>query len=208
MIEYNIRCDSGIRRPILTKYLQKTPHGSPSRTSYGVYFVDSASDWYSASIPAMMYALPCYIGPCYNGSREIVIRKNMVICNNKCMSPWLDLKTWYQDDSPTMDKQGDMSHCTITVFDYCVIYFDTWSRHIIRKLSGNAVQFRYSIVRNYVLLHTTLQWNSLAIGYTHSHNVPIHPTLHERTMGRALWVSWKTGRVIMELCIVYFRNLP
>ena len=34
-----------------------------------VSFVDSVSDWYSASVPAIIYALSYYIGPRYNGTR-------------------------------------------------------------------------------------------------------------------------------------------
>ena len=53
----------------IKKYSQKTPHSSPVRARYGASFVDSASDWYSASVPAMIYAISCYIWPRYNGTR-------------------------------------------------------------------------------------------------------------------------------------------
>ena len=35
----------------------------------GEAFVGSDSDWYSAPLPAMIWAIPCYIGPRYNGNR-------------------------------------------------------------------------------------------------------------------------------------------
>ena len=50
------------------KYSRKTPHGSPVRVRYGVSFVGSASDWYSAAVPAMLCALSYYIILCYNGT--------------------------------------------------------------------------------------------------------------------------------------------
>ena len=39
------------------KYPQMTPHSSPFRASYGAFFVDPASDWYSASIPVIIYVI-------------------------------------------------------------------------------------------------------------------------------------------------------
>ena len=39
------------------KYQRKTPHISPIRARYWVSFVDPASDWYSASVPAMINAI-------------------------------------------------------------------------------------------------------------------------------------------------------
>ena len=39
------------------KYSQNTPHSSPVRPRYGVSFVDPASDWCSASVPAIIYAI-------------------------------------------------------------------------------------------------------------------------------------------------------
>ena len=47
---------------------RQTPHGSPVRARYGVSFVDLASDWYSASVPVIIYVIPCNIRLCYNGS--------------------------------------------------------------------------------------------------------------------------------------------
>ena len=38
------------------------------RERYGVSFVDPTSDWYSAWIPAIIYAISYHIEPCYNGS--------------------------------------------------------------------------------------------------------------------------------------------
>ena len=50
-------------------YQQKTPHSMPIRACYGVSFVDPASDWYSTSVPAIIYAVSYYIGPCYNSTQ-------------------------------------------------------------------------------------------------------------------------------------------
>ena len=50
------------------KYPQRTLHSSPGRARYGVSFVDSASVWYSTSVPAVIYAMSCYIGSRYNGT--------------------------------------------------------------------------------------------------------------------------------------------
>ena len=49
------------------KYLQKTPHNSPVKASYGVPFVSSKSDLYSSLVPGVLYAISCHIVPCYNG---------------------------------------------------------------------------------------------------------------------------------------------
>ena len=48
-----------------TKSSLKTPHMG---CVYGVFFVDSNSDLYSTSVTAVLYAVLCYIGPCYNGT--------------------------------------------------------------------------------------------------------------------------------------------
>ena len=53
----------------LTNIHKNTPHSSPVKARYGVYFVDSTSDWYSASIPAMIYVVAYFIGPRYNSTR-------------------------------------------------------------------------------------------------------------------------------------------
>ena len=43
------------------KYSQKTSHSSPVRARYEVSFVNPASDWYSAWVPAIIYAISYYI---------------------------------------------------------------------------------------------------------------------------------------------------
>ena len=58
-----------ITRYIFPNYSQKIPHISPVRARYGVSFVGSDLDWYSASVPAMMCAITCYIIPRFNGTR-------------------------------------------------------------------------------------------------------------------------------------------
>ena len=51
------------------KIFTKDTHSSPVRATYGVSFGGSASDWYSASVPAMICAISCCIRPRYNGTR-------------------------------------------------------------------------------------------------------------------------------------------
>ena len=46
-----------------------TPHSSPIRARYVVSFVDPASDWYSASVPVIIYVISYNIGLHYNGTR-------------------------------------------------------------------------------------------------------------------------------------------
>ena len=53
----------------ITYIHKKTPHGSPVRARYGVSFVDSASDWYYVSVPAIINAKSYHIGPRHNGTR-------------------------------------------------------------------------------------------------------------------------------------------
>ena len=50
------QCSAGpvILHKFSHKYSQKTLHGSPVRLRYGVSFVDSASTWYSASVPTIV----------------------------------------------------------------------------------------------------------------------------------------------------------
>ena len=50
------------------KSLQKKSHSSPVRARYGVCLVDSASDWYSVPVPAVIYAISYCFGPRYNGT--------------------------------------------------------------------------------------------------------------------------------------------
>ena len=54
---------------IPTKGTHSSPVSSPFRARYGVYFVLSNADLYSASTIAVMSAISCYIGLCYNGTR-------------------------------------------------------------------------------------------------------------------------------------------
>ena len=63
-----IQCGVVITRSISPKYSRKTLHRSPVRARYGVSFVGSASDWYSAAVHAMVCAISCYIRPLYRQS--------------------------------------------------------------------------------------------------------------------------------------------
>ena len=53
------------------KYSQKTPHSSPVRASYGVSFVNPASDWYSSSVPVNNYVISYNNEPSYNGTSTV-----------------------------------------------------------------------------------------------------------------------------------------
>ena len=63
-----IQCDAVITRSIFSKIFTKTPHSSHLRARYGMSFVYSTSDWYSASIPAIICAISYYTEPCDNGT--------------------------------------------------------------------------------------------------------------------------------------------
>ena len=54
------------------KSSQNTSHTSPVRARYGMYFVGLNCDSYPASVTAVMYAISCYIGMCYNGTELYV----------------------------------------------------------------------------------------------------------------------------------------
>ena len=56
--------------------IHKAPHSSPVRARYGVSFVGSDSNWYPASVPAVVCETSCYIGPRYNGTRLYYLRSN------------------------------------------------------------------------------------------------------------------------------------
>ena len=63
-----LQCGAVITQSIFFhKYSQKTPHSAPVRGTYGVHFVDPASDWYFASVPVIVYVISYNIGPLYNG---------------------------------------------------------------------------------------------------------------------------------------------
>ena len=51
------------------KSWKKTAHSSPDRARYGMYFVGSNSNIYSAPTSAVMCAILSHIGPRYNDSR-------------------------------------------------------------------------------------------------------------------------------------------
>ena len=59
------------------KHSQKTLHSSPVRASYGVHFVDPASDWYSASVHVIIYVTSYNIGPRYGGTRLYIQYKRI-----------------------------------------------------------------------------------------------------------------------------------
>ena len=52
-----------------SQFLWNTSHSSPVRVRYGMYFLCSNCDLYSAWPTAVVYAVSCCIGLCYNGTR-------------------------------------------------------------------------------------------------------------------------------------------
>ena len=60
-----IQCDAVITRSLFSQIFTKD--SSPIRAKYGVSFVDSASDWYSASVPLIIHVMSYNTGPCFNG---------------------------------------------------------------------------------------------------------------------------------------------
>ena len=66
-ISYTVRCCYNAVN-FLTNIRKSHPIARKVRTVYGVCFVDPASDWYSASVPVIIYAISYNIGPPYNGT--------------------------------------------------------------------------------------------------------------------------------------------
>ena len=66
---HQIQSGAVITRSIFfTKSSQNTPHSSPVRARYGVWFVIWHTDLYSASVNAVQEKISCYIWPRYNGT--------------------------------------------------------------------------------------------------------------------------------------------
>ena len=67
---FKSQCGVVITRSYFPQIFTKDIHSSPVRARYrSVSFVGPASDWYSAWVPANIYAISYYIGPRYNGTR-------------------------------------------------------------------------------------------------------------------------------------------
>ena len=78
---------------IFSKIFVKDTHKLPVRVRYGVSFVGSASDWYSASVSTMECEI-CYIGLRYNDTR--LYWDPPIFCTNNWsfLLPWsLDILT-------------------------------------------------------------------------------------------------------------------
>ena len=92
------------------KFAQNTSHGPPIRVRYGVSFVGSNSDIYSASVAAVMYAIWCYIGWRYNNTWLywlMIENKNIFPCFLKTIQH-SDETSWYNN--------------AITVSTYLLLY--------------------------------------------------------------------------------------
>ena len=69
-LDSTVRCRYNVVS-FLTNIHKKAPHSSLAGARYGVTFVCSPSDWYSASVPAISCAISYHIGPHYNGTRQV-----------------------------------------------------------------------------------------------------------------------------------------
>ena len=67
---YDGRINDTVRyRQFSLKFLLKYTYSSPVRARYVMYFVDSTSNQYFASVNAVTHAISCYTGPRYDGTR-------------------------------------------------------------------------------------------------------------------------------------------
>ena len=92
---YTVRCHYSTVN-FLTSIHRRHHIACPLRWGMGVSFVDSASDWYFASVPAIIYATSDYIGLPYNGTQlhmeniypfyfEMVINVSLSKCDSKSL---------------------------------------------------------------------------------------------------------------------------
>ena len=74
-LQYHIQCGAFITRSNFSQILTKDAHSSPV-----ISFVDTAFDWYSASVPVNIYVISYSIGPRYNSTRlhKAPLRQNYV----------------------------------------------------------------------------------------------------------------------------------
>ena len=68
LLASDIHCSAVKTQSIFSQNIHKTPHSSPVRARYGVPYVDPASDWYSVTVPVIIYEISYNIGPRYNGT--------------------------------------------------------------------------------------------------------------------------------------------
>ena len=68
MFIYTVRCSAILRGQLSPKSSQKTHHSSPVSASYVVSYDGPTSDLYSASIPAVVYAISCHTRSRYGGT--------------------------------------------------------------------------------------------------------------------------------------------
>ena len=70
-------------------FLQKTPHASHNRASYGMYFVDPATDWCSVLAAVIICVISYNIGTRYGGTRLyllVVLVLSVIYDISLCMS--------------------------------------------------------------------------------------------------------------------------
>ena len=98
--------------------------------TFSLAFFDSHSDLYSALVSAVMYAISCYIGPCYNSTQ--------LYMDPIYSSPEINLDFNLDFEAPV--KVGDI--CAITMVDthYCLAMVVTlvvegpWWGHLLGDL--------------------------------------------------------------------------
>ena len=69
MISVTVRCCYDAHTVVFLPNPHKNTHSSPMRARCGVSFVGSKFDRYSDSVAAVMFAISCDTGPCYNSTR-------------------------------------------------------------------------------------------------------------------------------------------
>ena len=154
----------------------KNTHSLPVRTRYGVSWVGSHVDIYFAPLSAVMYAISCDIGSCYNGTRLyyecpvwepcVPLTKNDTTSLGECFLclwhrslPW----TWYHIVHGVVDRHSGRQsiECKSPPFRRSL---RAYRIHCVRALcytSGHELEGSYCSISNSLfpcsLLH---EWSS------------------------------------------------
>ena len=74
-----INCGAFITQSIFSQVFTKTPNSLPLRARYWVSYVGPVFDWYSASVPTIIYGISYYTGPHYNATWLYITFHKLVI---------------------------------------------------------------------------------------------------------------------------------
>ena len=129
----------------LTNIQKKTPHTLPARARYGVYFVDSASEWYSVSVPAIIYAISYYVGPHYNCIRLYFAKK---LCNDNIHNFFF--KTLFSSGFVALQSASLVA----------AVYMEIAQWNNIIKCSWMIYAIRYATPLSFTILIAFTVWNS------------------------------------------------